>query len=86
MPVIWLRDNPGAPIYAEIIHLESVKMREEDYLRAKHGGATKAVDYGLYGEPRFLRLNGPDGALFAIGRLESDKIRIERMLHLGVKA
>ena len=35
LPVIWLRDNPGGPIYDEIIHLEAVKIYY-DWWHAKH--------------------------------------------------
>ncbi|MEJ2192094.1 MAG: tRNA pseudouridine(55) synthase TruB [Nitrospirota bacterium] len=67
---------------AALSHLQAVALGEKDYAAARHGRPVRAGEYGRYEDGQFLRLKGPGGALFAVGRAQEGLLRVERMLHL----
>jgi tRNA pseudouridine55 synthase len=68
-----------------LVHLRDVSLNPPDFRLASHGGAVKAGFYGSFREDELLRLKGPEGNLFAVGRALGEKIKIERILHLENK-
>ena len=64
-----------------LVKLPEIELVEADYQRAKHGMKIVSESFNLYvGE--FVRMKDPEGKLFAVGRVESNSISIERMLNL----
>jgi tRNA pseudouridine55 synthase len=64
-------------------HLEGVTLSEQDAMRASHGHALEMVVYGEFQAGQYLKLKGPRGAVFAIGFVAGETIKMERLLHLG---
>jgi tRNA pseudouridine55 synthase len=63
-------------------HLEGVTVSERDALRASHGHPLETAVYGEFQDGRYLRIRNPQGAVFAIGFVTGEMIRMERILHL----
>lgn len=61
--------------------LPEIVLNDADYRKAKNG-VTVVPELPTLGKGEFVRLKGPEGILFAIGRLESKRITIERILNL----
>lgn len=83
-------ENKGLSIKKEAVYaidtslseLKEICLNQTDYGKARNGGCfTYDKDKGLHNN-KFVRLKGPSGNLFGIGRVDSDIIRIERILNL----
>lgn len=59
-----------------------VHLAAADYNKARHGMHIPCHNYGNHAYNEFVRLKGPSGKLFAIGRVQQNQIRIERILNL----
>ena len=77
--------NAVYPIDSAISHLKEIILDEESYQKAKNGMpvititailSAKHIKHYVY-----VRLKGPENNLFAIGKLEQDKITVERLLN-----
>jgi len=62
--------------------LKEIFLGERDYKRARQGIPIISNNIGNLHENDFIRMKGPSGNLFGIGRACSDVIRIERILNL----
>jgi tRNA pseudouridine55 synthase len=71
------------PIDSAISHLKEIILDEESYQKAKNGMPVIAITAILSVEhiKHYVRLKGPKNNLFAIGKLEQDKITVERLLN-----
>lgn len=63
-------------------HLGELVLSERDSASASNGRALKMSDYGSFRPGEYLRLKDSGGRLFAIGKIEGDWIKVERILHL----
>jgi len=63
-----------------LVKLPEIELSDVDYQRAKNGVEVILDSSSLNGE--FVKLKDPDGNLFAIGKAESNIMRIERGLNL----
>ena len=59
-----------------------MRVREDDYHRAKNGVPISAEDLSESASHPYIRLKSPAGELFGIGRVEKTKIAIERILNI----
>ena len=66
-----------------ISHLKEIILDEESYQKAKNGMPVIAITAILAAKhiKHYVRLKGPGNNLFAIGKLEQDKITVERLLN-----
>ncbi len=60
-----------------LIKLPAMELSDVDYQKAKHGMKIVSDSFNPY-NGGFVRMKGPDGNLFAVGRVESNIISIER--------
>lgn len=77
-----LRLGRGAPhsIDSAISHLKELILDEESYLRAKKGMDVITITKN-FSINQYIRLKGPENNLFGIGRVELDRIKVERLLN-----
>ncbi|MDH4230478.1 MAG: tRNA pseudouridine(55) synthase TruB [Nitrospirota bacterium] len=61
--------------------LPEIVLDDSDYQKAKNGGKILSMSFNPY-NGEFVRMKDPEGKLFAIGSVESNIIRIERILNL----
>jgi len=66
-----------------ISHLKEIILDEESYQKAKNGMPVITITAILSAKhiKHYVRLKGPENNLFAIGKLEQDKITVERLLN-----
>jgi tRNA pseudouridine55 synthase len=64
--------------------LKEIFLSEHDYRRALQGMPIISHEISELADDVFVRMKGPSGNLFAIGRIYSGLIRIERMLNLSI--
>lgn len=69
-------------IDAALRHIEEMILTEKEFAGAWNGVPFRRLDLQQSGS-KFLRLKGPEGNLFAIGRISGDIIEIERKLNLA---
>lgn len=69
-------------IDAALRHIEEMILTEREFAEAWNGVPFRRLDLQQSGS-KFLRLKGPEGMLFAIGRISGDIIEIERKLNLA---
>ena len=62
--------------------IKEVYVNENDYKRARNGMPITAENLHESDTQPFVRLKSPAGELFGIGRIENNKIAIERILNL----
>lgn len=62
--------------------IKQIELDERDYRSAKNGSAIKINKINDLSSGDFVKLKGPLGNLFGIGRINSDHIRIERILNI----
>ncbi len=62
-------------------HLGRLRLSDEQFVRAREGLPFIFYEAGIL-PGDFVRLEGPSGDLFAIGRADDAVMRIERMLHI----
>jgi tRNA pseudouridine55 synthase len=62
--------------------LKEIVLDQEDYKKAKNGGAIKWHNINHLSAGSFVRLKSPSGELFGIGRVETDFVRVERIFNL----
>lgn len=70
------------PVDTALGHLRELVLSERDY-RLVYNGTLVGAPSGLGGFEGFLRLKGPGGGLFAVGRIHNGKVKVERRLHLS---
>jgi tRNA pseudouridine55 synthase len=70
-------------IDSAISHLGEIILDEESYHKAKNGMPviTITANLSINSIKQYVRLKSPENNLFAIGRLEQDKITVERLLN-----
>lgn len=70
-------------IDSAISHLGEIILGEESYHKAKNGMPVITITANLPIKPikHYVRLKGPEHNLFAIGRLEQNRITVERLLN-----
>jgi len=61
--------------------LPEIVLDDSDYRKAKNGGKVFSASFAPY-NGEFVRMKDPEGQLFAIGRVDSNIISIERILNL----
>jgi tRNA pseudouridine55 synthase len=80
-----LKHSKGAvyPVDSAISHLKEITLDEESYHKAKNGMPVIAVTAILSAKniKHYVRLKSPGNKLFAIGKLEPNKITVERLLN-----
>ncbi len=62
-------------------HLGRLRLNDEQFVRAREGLPFRFYEAGIL-RGDFVRLEGPSGDLFAIGKADDAVMRIERMLHI----
>jgi tRNA pseudouridine55 synthase len=62
--------------------LKEIHLNNNDYQRAKHGNHIVYDKHYILNNNEFVKLKGPAGNLFCIGRVQSDLIRVERVLNM----
>jgi len=62
-------------------HLRDILLTEGEFRRAKNGLPSESTDRSAKCE-EYVRLKDPLGALFAVGKITPDSVRVERMLHI----
>ena len=65
-----------------LIKLPAIELKEADYQKLKHGMKIVSETFKPY-DGEFLRMQDPEGRLFAIGRAESNIVSVERVLNLA---
>jgi len=87
--------NPGCSIDSAILHLKEIILDEESYAKAKNGvsiicpaiclSPPLLMDYERVPENlsinQYIRLKSPQHVLFGIGKIENNRITIERLLN-----
>lgn len=63
-----------------ISHMDEVILDEESYHKAKNGIPVTMITETL-SINQYVRLKGPENNLFGIGKLEGDRIKVERLLN-----
>ena len=61
--------------------LPQITLAGGDYQQALNGVRISSDSYRLF-NGAFIRMKDPEGKLFAIGRVESDTLKVERILHV----
>ncbi|MGE5300950.1 MAG: tRNA pseudouridine(55) synthase TruB [Acidobacteriota bacterium] len=62
--------------------LQEIVLEQNDYEKAKNGVATNSLNFSGLVAGSFVRLKGPSGQLFGIGRIDKGSVRVERILNL----
>jgi tRNA pseudouridine55 synthase len=75
--------DTGYSIDSAISHLGEIILDEEFYHKAKNGMSVIMITANLPTKPikQYVRLKGPEHNLFGIGRLEQNRITVERLLN-----
>ena len=75
--------NAVCAMDSAISHLKEIILDEESYQKAKNGMPVITITAILSAKhiKHYVRLKGPENNLFAIGKLEQDKITVERLLN-----
>jgi tRNA pseudouridine55 synthase len=72
-------------IDSALSHLNEIVLDEDSYRKARNGmpiTLSSLFQRGVWGDSgRFVRLKNPENKLFGIGRLENNRIKIERLLN-----
>ncbi len=68
-------------IDSALLHLSEIILNEESYHKAKNGMPVILITANFPIKQKYVRLKGPGNKLFAIGRLEQNKITVERLLN-----
>ena len=72
-------------IDAALKHLPEIRLNSDEYIRTRNGGPVGLrPEYGTKGDqsPFFVRLKGPEGNIFGIGKVAANSIKIERLFKL----
>jgi tRNA pseudouridine55 synthase len=70
------------PVDDALGHLGELVLSGSDFASASNGRALKMSDYGSFRPGEYLRLKDPGGRLFAVGKIDDDRVKVERILHL----
>jgi hypothetical protein len=87
--------NPGCSIDSAILHLKEIILDEESYDKAKNGVSiicpANCLSLPLSTRDervtenssinQYIRLKSPQHVLFGIGKIENNRIKIERLLN-----
>lgn len=85
-------DDPQAvargmvPVGEALMHLNDVVLSVDDYEKARHGGGVAVSAYGENAQQSIVKMRSPEGILFALGKVLEERIKVERILHLGAEA
>lgn len=82
---IALKPSSTCTIAQALIHLQEVTLFGTDLTTVSNGGAVKPSIDAAFSDGELLRLNDPDGLLLGIGIYSSGVIKVQRLLHLGLK-
>lgn len=74
------REDVRYSIDTAISHIDEIILDEESYYRAKKGMPVIVITESL-SINQYVKLKGPKNNLFGIGRLEGNKIKVERLLN-----
>jgi tRNA pseudouridine55 synthase len=76
--------NPAvSTIDAALVRIAEFTMTEGEFRVARNGVPIRYRGERAFVSESYLRLNDPQGRLFAIGRMSNGMIKVERMLHLA---
>jgi tRNA pseudouridine55 synthase len=70
-------------IDAALADFSEIYLNEDEYRKARNGAQIDALNLREPASQPFVRLKSPTGELFGIGRVDNDKISIERILNLS---
>jgi tRNA pseudouridine55 synthase len=74
------REDVRYSIDTAISHIDEIILDEESYYRAKKGMPVIVITESL-SINQYVKLKGPKNNLFGIGRLEGNKVKVERLLN-----
>lgn len=74
-------NNAIYTIDSALLHLSEIILNEESYHKAKNGMPVIMITADFPIKQKYVRLKGPGGKLFAIGKLEQNRITVERLLN-----
>jgi tRNA pseudouridine55 synthase len=78
----WAAGRSHASIDDALTGLREIVLQAEDYEKAKNGAKIASPQAAGAGAHEFVKLKGPSGNLFGIGRIGEGIIHIERILNL----
>jgi tRNA pseudouridine55 synthase len=74
-------NNAIYSIDSALLHLSEIILNEESYHKAKNGMPVIMITANFPIKQKYVRLKDPGGKLFAIGKLEQNRITVERLLN-----
>jgi len=78
---LQFKSNAICSIDAALLHLSEVILDEDSCDKARNGMPVIMITANLLTIQKYVRLKDPENRLFAIGRLEQNGIRVERLLN-----